>query len=614
MNRTIRAIGCLAIVASTFALSGYVIKETKQDEDFSIYVNDGGTMKQAIKVTGSTGAVTLGASGETGTQSVNAGTFSVNAPTNTDSIFTLNENGTTKWFLFNESDNDSLNIFGSASAAFVTAAGGWTIGPATTGAAHSSNGSFTVGLAATNSEVNLGTVGEKTLSLGASGNEGAHIVGKTSAASTNRPLSITAMGNDGQAAGDMIFDVREHDNTGYATTTSDAYRFRHNAATLMSGTRSGAWTFGTAQTFNYNPPFHTVNGAIQSGGTGSGDEAKYFWIGANAYTTNNGGSARTTGLGGAALIMDTRTTDSGNAFLFNTNLVSDGATTASVTKGTATHTGSWTLGDVSTATTSAITHQFRNGNNSSTNGVITLAIESGNQGTAGAILKIRNSTGASNDIFQMAQGGGVMKFRDGADAHLGEVDISNKQWNFGITSALASGQRVGVANDDSGNTPAMRILNNDTTADTSTIVMRVDVPGDADATGARLIGFVDGNAFIGSIDVASAASVVYNTTSDRRLKKDIRDYQDGLTFIRDVRPRRFKWIEGGAADVGFIAQELRLVAPEAVSGDETGDPAEAPMQVDYARVTPHLAAGMKALLQKVEKLERRVEYLEAACQ
>lgn len=63
----------IAIISSPASGAERVIINPDQDGDLKLKVNDGGTIKDAIKLTGSTGAVTIGASGETATHVINGG-------------------------------------------------------------------------------------------------------------------------------------------------------------------------------------------------------------------------------------------------------------------------------------------------------------------------------------------------------------------------------------------------------------------------------------------------------------------------------------------------------------------------------------------------------------
>jgi|LakMenEpi03Aug12_release.lakeMendotaPanAssembly.Ray.scaffolds.fasta_scaffold112825_2 hypothetical protein len=56
--------------------------------------------------------------------------------------------------------------------------------------------------------------------------------------------------------------------------------------------------------------------------------------------------------------------------------------------------------------------------------------------------------------------------------------------------------------------------------------------------------------------------------SDRRLKDNIADVQYGLNAVMQMQPRSFTMKSSGKQTIGFIAQELHDVVPEAVSGQE----------------------------------------------
>jgi len=81
------------------------------------------------------------------------------------------------------------------------------------------------------------------------------------------------------------------------------------------------------------------------------------------------------------------------------------------------------------------------------------------------------------------------------------------------------------------------------------------------------------NFYIADADFSNYAYLSQNPTawqfgSDRRLKTDIVQLDYGLDTVMAMQPKRYKFIETGKVDIGFIAQELRDVVPEAVSGAE----------------------------------------------
>lgn len=135
------------------------------------------------------------------------------------------------------------------------------------------------------------------------------------------------------------------------------------------------------------------------------------------------------------------------------------------------------------------------------------------------------------------------------------------------------------------------------------VCLKVRFTGDDDATGGTLVQFADGNSSGGSITVnSSACAVLYNLTSDRRLKENIVDLEGGLATVLAIKPRKFNWKKNGVLDDGFIAQELKEVYPQAVSRDESTDPDVLPMGVDYGRLTPILVAAIQELAARLDKI------------
>ena len=74
---------------------------------------------------------------------------------------------------------------------------------------------------------------------------------------------------------------------------------------------------------------------------------------------------------------------------------------------------------------------------------------------------------------------------------------------------------------------------------------------------------------VGGNGVIYAQNTSVQSISDQRLKENIRDSSDGLSVISGLRTVRYDWKEGYGNDrkdqLGFIAQEVETVFPEAVS-------------------------------------------------
>lgn len=132
--------------------------------------------------------------------------------------------------------------------------------------------------------------------------------------------------------------------------------------------------------------------------------------------------------------------------------------------------------------------------------------------------------------------------------------------------------------------------------------------------GAALVFFNNAAAGVGSI-ATTATATAYNTSSDARLKEAITALAGALGVVRALRPVQFRWQADGSVGHGFLAHELMVQVPEAVSGlpDEVNDDGSIrPQQVDHSRLLPWAIAGMKELLTMVESLQARVASLEEA--
>jgi hypothetical protein len=115
---------------------------------------------------------------------------------------------------------------------------------------------------------------------------------------------------------------------------------------------------------------------------------------------------------------------------------------------------------------------------------------------------------------------------------------------------------------------------------------------------------------VGSVSV-DASGTTYTTTSDRRLKTDIQPISNGTDMLMAMNPVTHGWKADphtGETVVGFIAQEMQEIVPEAVSGDPDG---EEMMSMDYGRITPVLVAALQEATNEIKALKQRVSELEA---
>jgi hypothetical protein len=119
--------------------------------------------------------------------------------------------------------------------------------------------------------------------------------------------------------------------------------------------------------------------------------------------------------------------------------------------------------------------------------------------------------------------------------------------------------------------------------------------------------FRQGQSAIGTVSTTTSG-VTYNTTSDRRLKQDIEPLE-ATDKLMAMNPVSYSWKANpdGPRSMGFIAQEMQEVMPEAVS---TGDDDDAMMSMDYGRITPILVSALQDAHRKIEQLEQRLAEME----
>jgi hypothetical protein len=123
----------------------------------------------------------------------------------------------------------------------------------------------------------------------------------------------------------------------------------------------------------------------------------------------------------------------------------------------------------------------------------------------------------------------------------------------------------------------------------------VHASGTASGTGYEY--FLYAGSVIGSVTQAGTTGVFYNTTSDQRLKENIQDAESASSLIDSLQVRQFDWKSDNSHQrYGFIAQELAVVAPEAVHQPTD---TEEMMAVDYSKLVPMLVKEIQSLRQRL---------------
>ena len=129
--------------------------------------------------------------------------------------------------------------------------------------------------------------------------------------------------------------------------------------------------------------------------------------------------------------------------------------------------------------------------------------------------------------------------------------------------------------------------------------------------------FPGSTTLVGNVTTSSVLTT-YNTTSDYRLKENIRPIARAVARVMALKPVKYNFIANPAEGrfMGFLAHELQEVIPAAVTGVKDGEEIQA---VDYGKLTPLLTAAIQeqqdqirehqdqiqALLQRIVELENK---------
>jgi hypothetical protein len=156
------------------------------------------------------------------------------------------------------------------------------------------------------------------------------------------------------------------------------------------------------------------------------------------------------------------------------------------------------------------------------------------------------------------------------------------------------------------NTPNLH-LDGSTNTSSGNVLMAADM-NSGSGNGSTFISFERGGSQIGRIWQNAATSVAYATTSDERLKENLRPF-NALGYILEMNPTRYTWKQGKEDGIGFIAQELFEVFPDAVceGGD---DVTKQPWSIDYVKLIPVLTKAIQEQQVIIDDLKSRIETLE----
>ena len=134
--------------------------------------------------------------------------------------------------------------------------------------------------------------------------------------------------------------------------------------------------------------------------------------------------------------------------------------------------------------------------------------------------------------------------------------------------------------------------------DNITMTQKLDVDGNG-----RFRSVAAGT-FSNNLNITSDGTLT-TATSDEKYKYNILPISYGLNTILQLKPVNFQWIEGEENDLGFIAQDVAEIIPEAVNTNWNSD-----LLMRYESIIPILTKAIQEQNVLIKALEQRILILE----
>jgi hypothetical protein len=221
-------------------------------------------------------------------------------------------------------------------------------------------------------------------------------------------------------------------------------------------------------------------------------------------------------------------------------------------------------------------------------------------------LFIEDSNNAGITIGSGTSKRSSLYFANTTDNDIAKIVVAHDEGTMKFTNNTAERMRI----DPSGNV----LVNGTSAVGTGKFQAALGVAGfcstmNSVSNQADYIQFWNGSE-VGSIKRSGGSAVVYNTSSDYRLKENVSYDFDATTRLKQLKPARFNFIADGTDKVvdGFIAHEVSSVVPEAISGEKDAvkkDGTPDYQGIDQSKLVP-------LLVKTIQELEARITALENA--
>jgi hypothetical protein len=185
-------------------------------------------------------------------------------------------------------------------------------------------------------------------------------------------------------------------------------------------------------------------------------------------------------------------------------------------------------------------------------------------------ITIDNEAGQAQMNFKAPGAGfGTFKFTQSNNANTRTILHINGDGNFGVNEDIAAN-----------------------------ITQKLTVVGNGRFTA------VGAGTFSNNLNITSDGTFT-TATSDEKFKYNIRPLNYGLETLLQLKPVNFQWIEGEEEDLGFIAQDVAEIIPEAVNTNWNSD-----LLFRYESLIPILTKAIQEQQALIKALEQRIINLE----
>ena len=128
-------------------------------------------------------------------------------------------------------------------------------------------------------------------------------------------------------------------------------------------------------------------------------------------------------------------------------------------------------------------------------------------------------------------------------------------------------------------------------------------------TGTYYAYFNYNGSIIGSITQNGTTGVLYNLTSDYRLKNDQQALTGAKDFVMALKPKKWQWWDGSGEGVGFVAHEFMEVAKHSGHGEK--DAVDADGKPKYQSIQPSSSEVMANLVSFIQEQQAIITQLQA---